>query len=303
MKITFLGVTSMHPTEDRAQMGIFIQHGTEKILLDCGESVQRQMRIKGIAPPRITRLFITHLHNDHILGFPGLYENLSHARGEGEFDRDLFIYGPKGVKKKFEAIINAFDMRNPLKIKYIEIGKNGKFLDTPEIECYAQFLKHSSTCIGYKIKEKDRKVMDLKYIKKMKLPKGPILGKLQKGSDVVFKGKKIKSKDATLIKKGKSISFVLDTLYCDDCIKIAKDSDLLVVESTVLKELESKAKLYKHMTSEQAGKVAGKAKVGKVVLTHFSQRHNKNDLKKMKKEAEKYHKKVLISEDFMDVEV
>ena len=57
MNVTFLGTSSMTPTKTRGQSGIYVDCGKEKILLDCGENIQRQMRIIGISPPKTTRIF------------------------------------------------------------------------------------------------------------------------------------------------------------------------------------------------------------------------------------------------------
>ena len=81
----------MVPTKERGQSGILIDCGKEKILVDCGENMQRQLRIAGIAPPRITRIFISHDHGDHIFGLPGLLENMGKNSSEKK-NRNLWNF-------------------------------------------------------------------------------------------------------------------------------------------------------------------------------------------------------------------
>jgi len=298
MKITFLGTTSMIPTKNRGHIGVLVENAKEKILVDCGEGVQRQMRIARIAPPRITRIFLTHWHGDHVVGLPGLLENLAK---QGNV-KSIKMYGVEEVGKKIKKLMDVFDINKKIKVEFTVIKKDGIFESTNELEFGAYFLKHSAVTLGYYIKDKDRTCIDKKKIKKYGLTQGPILGKLKKGKDIVFKGKKIKAKDIIYVKKGKKVSLCLDSVMCNNCIELAKDSDVFVCESTYLSNMKDKAKKHLHLTSGQAGEIAKKANAKKLVLTHFSQRYNKKDLNLMKKEAKEiFGKEVVISEDFMRI--
>ena len=127
----------------------------------------------------------------------------------------------------------------------------------------------------------------------------PLLGKLQKGHDIEYNGKKIKVKDATIIKKGKKVTFILDTSYHINCIKLAKDSDYLIIESTYSDKLKDKAKEYKHLTAKQAALIAKKANVKNLILTHFSQRYKNVD--ELENEAKKEFKNVILATDLLEI--
>jgi len=71
MDIVFLGTSSMVPTKDRNHSGMFISHKNVGILMDCGEGIQRQMKIAGINIVKINKILISHWHGDHFLGLPG----------------------------------------------------------------------------------------------------------------------------------------------------------------------------------------------------------------------------------------
>ncbi len=102
--ITFLGTSSMQPTKQRNHSGIVLSYKQENILLDCGEGTQRQMRIAGIKPAKITRICISHWHGDHVFGLPGLMSTM----GADKPDKVLPIYGPPGTKKYLEFLFKSF---------------------------------------------------------------------------------------------------------------------------------------------------------------------------------------------------
>ncbi|MBI2130850.1 MBL fold metallo-hydrolase, partial [Candidatus Woesearchaeota archaeon] len=77
MQITFMGTSSMVPTKERNQIGVFVRTGSEGILIDCGEGIQRQFKIAGVSLTEITKILISHWHGDHVLGLPGLIQTLS----------------------------------------------------------------------------------------------------------------------------------------------------------------------------------------------------------------------------------
>ena len=76
MKIIFLGTSVMQPTKYRNQSGIYLSYGNNKLLIDCGECIQRQMNITGLKVPKLNKILITHLHGDHILGLEVLVQSV-----------------------------------------------------------------------------------------------------------------------------------------------------------------------------------------------------------------------------------
>ena len=138
INLTFLGTSSMMPTKTRGQSGIFIDCGTEKILFDCGENIQRQMRIAGISSSKITRIFITHWHGDHVFGLPGLLENI----GKNSANPKIEIYGTKEVGLKINSLIKTFDLKDKIKIKFNKIEENGIFFEDEKLKFGAYLLNH-----------------------------------------------------------------------------------------------------------------------------------------------------------------
>ena len=294
MEIIFLGTSGMHPTKERNLFSVLFRYKSENIFIDCGEGTQRQLRMINIPSTKTNKILLTHLHGDHINGLPGLLQNLQ----ANQYSKDLEIYGPVGLKKLMYHIFEIAGLRMRVKINEI---KSGIVYKSKDFYVEAKELQHSSKVYGYSFTEHDKRKINMNYLKKFNLKRHVLLGNLQKGKDVVYNGKKIKAKDATTLVKGRKLSLITDTVYCDNCIKLAKDSDLLVCECTFSKELKDKAKAFKHLTSEDAANIAKKSKSKKLILTHFSQRYK--DTERLVKEAKKIFKNTVDAKDFMKAEV
>ena len=143
----------------------------------------------------------------------------------------------------------------------------------------------------------------MEYLKKIGLVKHPLLGDLQKGKAIIFKGKKISPEKATYIKKGKKVTIITDTKLCNQCYSLAKDSDLLICEATFMSDLKDKAAEYMHLTSDQAASIAKKSNSKKLILTHISQRYKVENNKKIELEARVIFKDTAISKDLLTLEV
>jgi len=193
----------MVPTRERNQSGVLISYKNEGILIDCGEGIQRQLKIVGVKLTKITKILISHLHGDHVLGIPGLIQSMSAAG----YEKTLQIYGPIGTKKFMRRLFEVFVFNRKINIEVNEI-KKGKFFENDDFILEAGPLKHNVDTLGYSLIEKYRRKINLKFIKKLKIPYGPLLGKFQDGKSIVWKGKKVDADEATYKLKGK-ISFCI----------------------------------------------------------------------------------------------
>jgi ribonuclease Z len=73
-----------------------MQLGGSSWIFDCGEATQHQLqRSSLVRKMTISRIFITHLHGDHVLGLPGMVTSLN---GDGMAGRMVEIYGPVGTQ-------------------------------------------------------------------------------------------------------------------------------------------------------------------------------------------------------------
>lgn len=131
--IAFLGTGSGYPTPNRGASGIALRYEGEVWLVDCGEGTQTQiMKLKLIKPGKITKIFITHLHGDHIFGLPGLLCTISMAYKSCNGDEIveeieseatvqsnsvIEIYGPCGLRRFLRETLSL--SRSILAFKYV----------------------------------------------------------------------------------------------------------------------------------------------------------------------------------------
>ncbi|MFC1801727.1 ribonuclease Z [Nanoarchaeota archaeon] len=296
MQIQFLGTGCMMPTKTRNLAGVLLSFKSENILFDCGEGTQRQLKIAGVKPSRITKILISHWHGDHVLGLPGLLQTFSAS----EYSGVLEIYGPKGSKKFFENMMKGFAVKEIVEYKLIEVGE-GKFFENNDFYLEALPMKHSAPCLGFSFVEKDRRRIEIKKAKKLGLDEGVLLGKLQNGKTITVKGKKIKPNDVSYVVEGKKVVYITDTEPCGNAVKLARGADLLVMESTYSSDLQAKADEYGHLTAKDTGMIANRAGVKKLVLTHFSQRYK--NAKVLEEDARQVFDNTEAAEDFMKIKL
>ena len=296
MKITFLGTGAMTPTKERNHSAILLNYKQENILVDCGEGTQRQLLLTGFSPNKLTKILITHWHGDHVLGLPGLIQNLA----ANQYTKTLEIFGPPGTIANMKKMFSWFSMKNTIKYKVYEI-KPGIFYRSKDFKLKTAALKHSILSYGYRFIENDKRKINLEYVKQFGLQKDPLLKKLVDGKDIIFNNKKIKVKDATKMIPGIQVTIILDTGKCPQLVTLAKKSDVLICEATHDETLEKLARKYFHLTTKDAGEVAKKAKVKMLYMTHISQRYK--DPLILVKQAQKYFKNTAIAHDFLSINV
>ncbi len=250
-----------------------------------------------ISPMKIDDIYITHLHGDHILGLPGMIQSLA-FRGR---KKPLNIYGPKGIR---DLVMHSMKMgfyTISYQIIVHTITEDTEVLyEQDDFLVKAQKMEHNVIDYAYKIEEKRQpKFLKEKAIK-LGVKPGPMFGKLQHGESVIVEDVEIKPEEV-LGPKRKGISFVYsgDTIPTEQMISFAKEVNVLVHEATFDKKLKDKAVENGHSIAEDVAKLASKAKVDKLVLTHLSNRYT--DSKVLLDEAKKIFENTIYATDFMTV--
>ncbi len=299
MKLVFLGTGGMVPTKERNVQGIYLEFNGEGILVDCGEGTQRQMNIAGINRIKVKKILISHWHGDHVSGLVGLIQTLGNIENPGTLD----IYGPVESKEYINHILHScsFDLR--LDIRVHEIRPKGveplRFFENDDYYLEAVNLQHSIPCLGYALVQKDKRKINLSKATRLGLKEGPILGRLQDDETVEVDGKKITPDMVSSIKKGKKISFILDTEPTESINNLVRDSDIMVSEATFSSVLDEKAEQHKHMTAQVAAQIASRENVKKLILTHFSQRYK--TVEELEDDAKKVFPETVCAFDFMKI--
>lgn len=297
MEITFLGTSSAVHSYERNHPSIILKAFGEVMMFDCGEGTQRQLIYAKISPMKISKIFLTHYHGDHILGLPGLLQSMN-FRGR---EKKLTIYGPRGLNALKDAIFSLGYCKIEFPIEFVEID-SGIVEQTDEYFITSQNVNHFVPCLAYSIEElKKPRFLREKAIE-LGVPVGPDFGRLHNGEEVEINGKIIKPEQVLgPPRKGMKISYSGDTTPCEEMIELAKDSDLLIHESTYIKEDNDKAEENYHSTSADAALIAKKSNSKRLILTHISTRYQ--DTNQLLKEALEIFENAEIAKDLKKIEL
>ncbi|HID79711.1 MAG TPA: ribonuclease Z [Aquifex aeolicus] len=272
---TILGTSSAIPAKDRNHPAIFFQYQGEAFLFDCGEGTQRQIQIAGHSFYKIGKIFITHLHGDHVLGLPGLLQTL-------DFHDKPFveIYGPPGIKRLIElSTTQCFYINTQeLKVEVKEIKPTDEIVTVLETDNYrikTIGLDHTVDCLGYAFEEREKFKYDSKKVKELHL-KPQHFKELEILGYTTVGGKEIFKSQLGELKKGFKFVYITDTYYTENIFKLTQSADYLVLECTYFDE-EEYAREAKHLSfnifREKIYPKLLELGVKKIILTHFSRRY------------------------------
>jgi len=270
MEITFLGTSCMVPTKERNVSAVYLNYKDKGILFDCGEGTQRQMNIAGIKRSSVHKILITHWHGDHVGGLTGLLHTMNNIESNTIID----IYGPVGTKERMHMLARASDI-NQQQLRITELTPEGveKFYENDEYELWCCPGDHAMPVLSFAFVEKDRLNINKAKMKKLGINEGPHLRNLKQGKSIIYKGKEITAEEVTTLVEGKKIVYVLDTRPTKWAVELADGADILIADATYGTDKQEKAEQFFHMTSSEAAQIASQAGVGKLYLTHFSQRY------------------------------
>ncbi|MDO5822966.1 ribonuclease Z [Methanobrevibacter sp.] len=297
MEIIFLGTSSAVHSYTRNHPAIVLKAFGETMLFDCGEGTQRQLIFAKVSPMKISKIFISHYHGDHILGLPGLLQSMNFRGRENK----LTIYGPKGLDNLKNMIFGLGYSKIEFPIEFIEIGSQ-TIESCDEYIIKSQMVNHNVPSLAYSLEEiKKPRFLRQKAIE-LGVPEGPDFGRLHNGEEIEVEGKIIKPEQVLgPPRKGNKLTYSGDTAPCEEMISFAEDSTLLIHESTYVSEDADKAEENFHSTSADAAKIAKLSNTKQLVLTHFSTRYTTTDT--LIKEAKEIFEKTRLAKDFMRIEI
>ncbi|WP_204152307.1 ribonuclease Z [Leptolyngbya sp. CCY15150] len=302
MQLTFLGTSSGIPTRSRnvSSIALRLPQRAEVWLFDCGEGTQHQILRSDIRISQITRIFVTHMHGDHIYGLMGLLASCGLAGNPSRID----IYGPPKLDDYLRACgrYSQTHFSYPVKVHTVTPGI---LYEDDEFVVSCEALTHRVPAFGYRVAEKDRAGrFNVDRATALGIPSGPLYGKLKRGEWVTLPdGRQINGADLCgPTEIGRKFVYCTDTIYCDNAVTLAQDADVLVHEATFSHHDAEMAYQRLHSTSTMAAQVALSAQVQQLVMTHFSPRYapgNAVDLGDLLAEARAIFPNTVMAHDFM----
>jgi len=294
-EVTILGCSSATPTSSRNPTAQILNHCERYFLIDCGEATQIQLRKFKFKMQRIDHIFISHLHGDHYLGLPGLLSTM-HLLGR---EKELHIYSPPGLQE----IINVGHYHSKTFLKYktvfhvLEEGSRGIIFEDEKLTVETIPMNHRIPCCGFLFREKKY----LRNIIKEKIEEYSIpvqeIPHIKEGKDLITSsGKTISNTELTTDPpEPRSYAYCSDTIYNESYIDQIMNVDLIYHESTFTSEMIDRAKETYHCTAKEAGMIAQKSNVKKMIIGHFSARYR--DLSPLLSEAKECFSNTVLAEE------
>lgn len=291
------------PLPGRFLTSVLVRREGELLLFDCGEGTQVSLKKLNLKWKKISRIFISHMHADHVTGLPGMLMLSSQV----DRTEPLHIYGPAKLKEYIDSSRSILDMYINYEIIVHTVTDEGVLVDEEDFTIESFRLYHTKQCFGYKLTEKPRagKFFPQKAIE-LGVPVGPLWSDLQRGLNVSLPdGSVVEASQVVGPKrKGRKFTFITDTAYRDQIAEHAADSDLLICEGMFDSSLEESAKEKRHLTSVQAAQIALKAgNVKTMGLIHYSPRYNERELRELLKEARELFSDTFLCRDQQYIEL
>jgi len=305
VELIFLGTSAGVPTRARNVTSLLLnlQHPTRAGLwmFDCGEGTQHQMLRSPFHPGKLDKIFITHLHGDHLFGLPGLLCSRSMAGNV----QPLEIYGPKGIREYVETALRLSGSWTDYPL-IIEEVTAGLVVDDGLRKVTALPLNHPVECYGYRIEEHDKPgALNAAALAAQGIAPGPMFQQLKAGLTVTLDdGRTINGADYLApAEAGKKLAIFGDTAPCAASLALAQGVNLLVHKATLEAAMEEKANSRGHSSTRQAASLAAEAGAKRLVITHISSRYDEESCMGLLAECRTIFAQTTLAEDFMTVRV
>ncbi|WP_029423149.1 ribonuclease Z [Alicyclobacillus macrosporangiidus] len=305
MELVFLGTGAGVPTTSRNVTAIALtlwpEH-TAAWLFDCGEGTQHQLlRAAASAGPRVRarqveRVFLTHLHGDHLFGLPGLLGSRSFQAA----DTPLTVYGPPGTRRYLETSLEVSQTHLTYPLEIVEIESPGIVHADERFQVHASWLEHTIPTLGYRVVERDRAGRLLtSRLAALGVPPGPLYGRLKRGQSIPLPGGGILHPDEALAPPvpGRVLAVLGDTRPCPAAVELASGVDVLVHEATFANDRSELAPAYGHSTAADAARTAHAAGATVLILTHISARYSSDGADRLLAEARAIFPNTLLASD------
>lgn len=289
--LIILGCSSQQPTRFRNHGAYLLRWNDEGFLFDPGEGTQRQFIFANVAPPVVTRIFISHFHGDHCLGLGSMLMRLNLDK----VTHSIHCYYPASGKKYFDRLRYGTIYHETIHVIEHPVHAEGVVHDDGKFRIEAAFLEHGVDNVGWRITEADTRKFD-PHALKIRGIQGELMRTLIREGEITLNDQKTFLDDVSYIREGDTVAVVIDTRVCPNAVKLAHNAKLLLCESTYQDEHQELAYAHYHLTSKQAATIAKQANAKKLILTHFSARYQNTDI--IESEARSIFPNVFVADDF-----
>jgi ribonuclease Z len=300
IRVVFLGTSGSVPTLKRSLPSVVIQCPREVWMFDCGENTQRQMMQSKVSFHKKLKVFLTHLHGDHVLGLPGVLQTMALM----DRKEPLSVYGPPGIMDFLVCTKETLNFGLTFPVEINEISAQGTIVDEGEYSLLAIKSNHAVESFCFALVEKPHPGKFYpQHAKKLGVPVGELWSRLQGGEEIkLADGGVVKPSDVMgPARPGRKIIYTGDTRPFDAFKNFALGADIIVHDCTFDDSLAEKAAVDGHSTPSQAALQARSAKAKQLVLTHISARYP--DASLLLQQAKKVFPNTIIAEDFMEIEL
>ena len=300
-KITILGAASAKPSATRHHTSQLLNHAEQYFLIDAGEGVQSRMMRVGVSPMRLTAIFISHLHGDHVFGLFPLISSLGLMGRKAP----LHIYAPRPFDEILEYHRRYFDTQLPYEVVWHEVHttQHELLFENSVLEVWSVPLRHRVPCAGFHFREKPAELnVDKAAIERYGLGVAQITA-AKRGEDVVLDdGSVVPNGAITYIpRKPRSYAYLSDTNYSAKAVGLVKGVDLLYHEATYAGEMKRDAKQRGHATTLEAARAAIESGAKRLLIGHFSSRYK--DEQELVDECRTLFAESYVAEEFKSFEI
>lgn len=301
-RIHILGCGSALPTLRHLPSMQVVECRGKLFMVDCGEGAQVQLRRSGLSFDKLGHIFISHIHGDHCFGLIGIISTF------GLLGRTatLHIHAPEELRAMLQAQLDLFfnyDLGYQVEFHAVDTTKQQVIYEDRSLTIETIPLEHRMPCAGYLFREKPslphirRDMIDMygipvSQINNIKAGQGYTLA-----DGTVIPHEKL----VTPAAPPRAYAYCSDTRYIPALYKRIEGVNTLYHESTYAEDKKDCAEKYCHSTALQAAQVARDAKVGKLLLGHYSARYTDENI--LMDEAKKVFPNVFLTNEMQVIDV
>ena len=243
IKVTLLGTGAPQPSIERFGAATLVEAGGTYFLFDCGRGVTQRLWQQKIGVGKVNRLFLTHLHSDHVVGVPDLWLLGLMPGAFGNRKQPFEVWGPAGTQEMMQGLKTAYQWDIKTRIAEYPSADSGTVVKAQNVAEGVVYDRAGVKITAFRVNHSDIIDSALGY---------------------------------RLDYNGRSVLISGDTRYSENLIKYAKGVDVLIHEVIAIREevMASSPLARKitgfHTTPEDAGKIFAASKPRLAVYTHVA---------------------------------